>query len=69
VLNARSVEVNEQNSLAIGFYRRMGFEVAGRSPVDAQGLAFPILHMNLCSPPAAAPPVTTAQALGRSAGG
>jgi putative acetyltransferase len=47
MLDARSVEVNEQNPQAIGFYRRMGFHVTGRSPADPHG--FPILRMTLAS--------------------
>lgn len=41
------VDVNEQNSQALGFYRRMGFEPFRRSPTDAQGRPFPILHLSL----------------------
>lgn len=44
-LGATAVDVNEQNDQAVGFYRRMGFEVAGRSAVDDMGLPFPLLHM------------------------
>jgi len=62
VLNAGSVEVNEQNPLAIGFYRRMGFEITGRSPVDAQGLAFPTLRMALRTRTALLPPAPAAAA-------
>lgn len=40
-------DVNEQNPQAVGFYRRMGFEVTGRDETDAQGNPFPILHMEL----------------------
>jgi putative acetyltransferase len=50
-LGATRVDVNEQNEQAVGFYRRMGFEVEGRSPLDAMGKPFPLLHMRL---PAAA---------------
>ena len=46
-LSAREVDVNEQNAQAVGFYRRLGFEVAGRSPTDALGHPYPILHMKL----------------------
>lgn len=46
-LGATRVDVNEQNEQAVGFYRRMGFEVAGRSPLDAMGKPFPLLHMRL----------------------
>jgi putative acetyltransferase len=43
----RLVDVNEQNDRALGFYKRMGFDVVDRSPVDGQGRPFPILHMRL----------------------
>lgn len=43
----RELDVNEQNPGAGAFYRRMGFEVVGRSPLDAQGRPFPLLHMRL----------------------
>ncbi len=46
-LGARTVDVNEQNPLAIGFYERLGFRAVGRSPRDGQGKPFPILHMEL----------------------
>jgi len=46
-LNANSVDVNEQNPLAVGFYRHMGFKVISRSPIDDMGKPFPILHMEL----------------------
>jgi putative acetyltransferase len=46
-LGARRVDVNEQNHLAVGFYEHMGFHTRGRSPLDAQGLPFPLLHMDL----------------------
>ena len=39
------VDVNEQNEQAVGFYLRLGFEVINRSPLDAQGQPFPILHL------------------------
>ena len=41
----RKVDVNEDNPQARGFYKHMGFEVAGRSELDAQGAPYPILHM------------------------
>ncbi len=41
------VDVNEQNPQARGFYEHLGFQVTGRSPVDGQGKAFPLLHMEL----------------------
>lgn len=40
-----SVDVNEQNTQARGFYEALGFSVVGRSPVDDHGRPFPILHM------------------------
>lgn len=46
-LGANTVDVNEQNEQAIGFYKRMGFEVVGRSPLDGSGKPFPLLHMRL----------------------
>lgn len=46
-LNVSSVDVNEQNPRAIGFYEHMGFYVIERSPLDEQGNPFPILHMKL----------------------
>jgi putative acetyltransferase len=49
-LNARYVDVNEQNPKAAGFYNKMGFEVFGRSELDAQGNPYPLLHMRLKSP-------------------
>lgn len=44
-LGATDVDVNEQNDQAVGFYRRMGFDVIARSEVDDMGLPFPLLHM------------------------
>lgn len=44
---ATKVDVNEQNEQALGFYRHIGFNVTGRSPVDGQGKAYPLLHMTL----------------------
>lgn len=46
-MSAILVDVNEQNPGAIRFYERMGFRVCGRSPLDAQGRPFPLLHMKL----------------------
>lgn len=40
-----SVDVNEQNPEAVGFYVAMGFQVVGRSPVDSGGRPFPLLHL------------------------
>ncbi|ALG85440.1 acetyltransferase [Gordonia phthalatica] len=41
------VDVNEQNSKAVEFYLRRGFEVVGRSELDDQGRAYPLLHMRI----------------------
>ena len=40
-----TVDVNEQNPAARGFYEALGFVVVGRSPLDADGRPFPLLHM------------------------
>lgn len=42
---ADTVDVNEQNAQAVGFYLHMGFRVTGRSEVDGAGKPFPILFM------------------------
>ena len=47
VLGAREVDVNEQNTQAVGFYQHLGFRVVARSPLDVTGKPFPILHMAL----------------------
>lgn len=47
VLGAQTVDVNEQNEQAVGFYLRMGFEIEGRSELDSTGRPFPLLHMRL----------------------
>ncbi len=44
---ATKVDVNEQNKQAVGFYEHVGFNVVGRSPLDGQGKAYPLLHMEL----------------------
>jgi ribosomal protein S18 acetylase RimI-like enzyme len=44
-LGARRVQVNEQNAQAVGFYEHLGFGIVGRSPVDADGRPFPLVHM------------------------
>jgi putative acetyltransferase len=46
-LGANAVDVNEQNSQAVGFYERLGFRCAGRSENDPLGNPFPILKMRL----------------------
>lgn len=42
-----TVDVNEQNTQAVGFYARAGFTVTGRSPVDDEGRPYPLLHLAL----------------------
>ena len=42
---ALTVDVNEQNADACGFYAALGFEVVARSPLDETGRPHPILHM------------------------
>lgn len=46
-LSANSVDVNEQNPLAVGFYLHKGFKLVSRSELDGMGKPFPILHMKL----------------------
>lgn len=45
-----TVDVNEQNPAARGFYEALGFVVVGRSPLDDDGRPFPVLHLR--RPPA-----------------
>ena len=40
-----TVDVNEQNPAARGFYEALGFRVVNRSPLDNGGRPFPVLHM------------------------
>lgn len=42
-----SVDVNEQNKQAVGFYEHLGFETVGKSKTDTEGKPYPILHMKL----------------------
>jgi putative acetyltransferase len=44
-MNATELDVNKQNPNALGFYKKMGFVVVGRSELDSTGKPFPILHM------------------------
>ena len=46
-LGITTVDVNEQNEGAVGFYRHLGFLVKSRSPEDAMGKPYPILHLEL----------------------
>lgn len=40
-----TVDVNEQNPAAHGFYEALGFVVVARSPLDDDGRPFPVLHL------------------------
>ncbi|MFF0338452.1 GNAT family N-acetyltransferase [Kribbella sp. NPDC004875] len=42
---ATSVDVNEQNPQAIGFYEHHGFRTVSRTAHDSTGKPYPILHM------------------------
>lgn len=46
-LLADKVDVNEQNTSAVHFYRRHGFEVYERTETDDQGKPYPLLRMKL----------------------
>lgn len=41
------VDVNEQNTQAIGFYLHSGFRIIARDPLDGFGKPYPILHLQL----------------------
>ncbi|MGQ7786215.1 acetyltransferase [Nesterenkonia sp. K-15-9-6] len=45
-----TVDVNEQNASAAGFYAHRGFEVVGRSETDEAGRPYPLLHLRLSRP-------------------
>lgn len=46
-LGAETLDVNEQNEQAIGFYKKFGFYQVGRSETDGTGREYPILHLSL----------------------
>ncbi|MFD2201389.1 GNAT family N-acetyltransferase [Shivajiella indica] len=46
-LKANEVDVNEENTNAVTFYKKLGFEVYERSDKDDQGRDYPILKMRL----------------------
>ncbi|WP_373689983.1 acetyltransferase [Saccharopolyspora gregorii] len=50
-LGVTSVDVNEQNEQAVGFYLRHGFTVTGRSELDDAGRPYPLLRMSRREPP------------------
>jgi putative acetyltransferase len=45
--NVTKVDVNEQNTEALAFYKHMGFKVVSRAATDGMGKPYPILHMEL----------------------
>lgn len=48
-LGAKTVDVNVQNTTAIAFYTKLGFEPTGISPKDSAGKPFPVMSMKLQS--------------------
>ncbi|NHC62343.1 GNAT family N-acetyltransferase [Paenalcaligenes suwonensis] len=46
-LSATKLDVNEQNSQAVGFYLHYGCSQVGRSELDAAGKPYPLLHLLL----------------------
>jgi putative acetyltransferase len=46
-LKADKVDVNEQNTHAVNFYSKFGFEQYGRTGLDPEGKPYPILKMKL----------------------
>ncbi len=46
-MQVTKVDVNEQNTYALNFYKYNGFRVVGRSEFDTTGKPYPLLHMEL----------------------
>lgn len=46
-LKVTRVDVNEENTQAVNFYKYVGFRVLQRTDLDAQGKKYPILKMGL----------------------
>lgn len=44
---ATKVDVNEQNTSALYFYKAKGFRIIGRDETDDAGRPYPILHLSL----------------------
>ncbi|MBK4714881.1 MULTISPECIES: acetyltransferase [Tenebrionibacter/Tenebrionicola group] len=40
-----TTNVNEQNEQAVGFYKKMGFKVTGRTEIDDRGKPYPLLNL------------------------
>ena len=51
--NAQALDVNEQNTQAVGFYFKQGFEIIGRCENDGLGQPYPLLHLRYKRPPRA----------------
>ncbi|MDH7789987.1 acetyltransferase [Ochrobactrum sp. AN78] len=47
IIGVLTVDVNEQNTQGVGFYRHVGFVETGRSETDDQGRPYPLLHLQL----------------------
>ena len=47
ILELKKVAVNEQNTNALEFYKKMGFKVVSRDDLDPLGKPYPVLHMTL----------------------
>lgn len=45
VFPALTLDVNEQNPMACGFYRHLGFRQVGVSANDGSGRPYPLLHL------------------------
>jgi putative acetyltransferase len=46
-LKVSRVDVNEQNTQAVDFYKYIGFRVLNRTELDGQGKEYPVLKMGL----------------------
>lgn len=46
-LGADKIDVNEQNTRAVEFYRRSGFQTFEKTDIDDQGRNYPLLRMKL----------------------
>ncbi len=46
-LKADKVDVNEQNTNAVKFYKKLGFKTYERTEKDDQGKEYPLLRMKL----------------------
>ena len=44
---AKQMDVNEQNTKAVEFYRKFGFETYERTEKDDEGKGYPLLRMKL----------------------